>query len=153
MINIPRSLQLISTISYQIGNFETCQQKVQIHWNRQFWAALSDSLHLYTWTIWIIRYRSLEILYYNLRFEPTSTTTTPPSQNLGFSKLQQIFRPWIILLIQVNPKKVYSRELKKYLRQGSNPRRLRQLRLAFKRHLPNQLRHYAPQKRSFMKQC
>ena len=29
--------------------------------------------------------------------------------NLRFSKLQQIFRPRIILLIQVHPKKVYSR--------------------------------------------
>ena len=34
--------------------------------------------------------------------------------NLRFSKLQQIFRPRIILLIQVHPKKVYSREIKKY---------------------------------------
>ena len=34
--------------------------------------------------------------------------------NLRFSKLQQIFRPRIILLIQVHPKKVYSREVKKY---------------------------------------
>ena len=33
--------------------------------------------------------------------------------NLGFSKLQQIFRPRSILLIQVHPKKVYSREIKK----------------------------------------
>ena len=34
--------------------------------------------------------------------------------NLRFSKLQQIFRPRIILLIQVHPKKVNSREIKKY---------------------------------------
>ena len=37
--------------------------------------------------------------------------------------------------------------------QGSNPRRLRQLRYAIKSHVLNQLRHYAPPKRSFMKQC
>ena len=72
--------------------------------------------------------------------------------NLRFSKLQQIFRPRIILLIQVHPKKVYSRDIKKMptgLRQGSNTDRLRQLRLAFKRHLLNQLRHYPPQKKEF----
>ena len=34
--------------------------------------------------------------------------------NSRFSKLQQIFRPRIILLIQVHTKKVYSREIKKY---------------------------------------
>ena len=51
--------------------------------------------------------------------------------NLRFSKLQQIFRPRITLLIQVHPKKVYSREeIPTGLRQGSIPRRLRQLRLA-----------------------
>ena len=50
--------------------------------------------------IWIIRYRSLEILYYKFK--------------INFSKLQQIFRPRISLLIQVHPKKVYSREIKIY---------------------------------------
>ena len=70
--------------------------------------------------------------------------------NLRLSKLQQIFRPRIILLIQVHPKKVYCREIPTGLRQGSNPRRLRQLRVAIKRHLLNHLRHYAPQKRSFL---
>ena len=35
------------------------------------------------------------------------------------------------------------------LRQGSNPRRLRQLRLAIKSHLLNQLRHYTPPNKEF----
>ena len=34
--------------------------------------------------------------------------------NLRFNKLQQIFRPRIIIIIQVHSKKVYSREIKKY---------------------------------------
>ena len=71
--------------------------------------------------------------------------------NLRFSKLQQIFRPRIILLTEVHPKKVFSREITipTGLRQGSNPRRLRQPRLAIKSHLLNQLRHYAPPKKEF----
>ena len=65
--------------------------------------------------------------------------------NLRFSKPQQIFRPRIILLIQVLPKKC----IPTGLRQGSNPRRLQKLSLAIKRHLVNQLRHYVPPKKQF----
>ena len=32
-----------------------------------------EHTQLYTWTIWIIRYRSLEILYYEFKIKQTST--------------------------------------------------------------------------------
>ena len=64
--------------------------------------------------------------YINVLFESYKTEAWKYYiRNLRFSKLQQIFRSRIILLIQVYPK----------------------------RHMLNQLRQNAPTKRSFMKQC
>ena len=52
--------------------------------------------------------------------------------NLKFSKLQQIFRPRIILLIQVHPKNVYSREIKKYQLGSVRVRRFSKLQQIFR---------------------
>ena len=58
---------------------------------------------------------SIELLENSLTFEGVSGEKLQGVYiNLRFSKLQQIFRPRIILLIQVHLKKLNSREIKKY---------------------------------------
>ena len=54
-----------------------------------FFIKLCEHIQLYTWTIWIIRFRSLEILYYKFKIKQTSTDI--PTDILKFAKYIEVF--------------------------------------------------------------